>query len=356
MLPIYARCTIAVLFSVTAVAGAQTMPPGTAAAPVQPAAAQPGSAAAAPFAPAAAPQTVLLRNEYTTLTRGEYDLELTKLPPDARGGFGADATRVNSLLNRMLIGKTIAAQARTAGVDKTPEAQQRIAAETDRILAALYTEQLDAQVAKEFDARPGLETAARERWLIEPEKYRSPEQINITQIVFDVNKRSKEDALKLAQETRARILAGADMNALARELSDDLAAKRTNGRVDGLTRDQLDPALAASAFALKAPGDLSEPVLSRTGYHIIRLEAKRPAMAIPFNDVKQVIIDDLRRQYVEQKRSERFASIRNDPKIYVNEPAVDALVIRVDPEVFKKAMEAAQAAREAGLATPPAKK
>jgi peptidyl-prolyl cis-trans isomerase C len=355
MPPIDARYALLALLTFAVASGAQTPAPVKSATPA-PVDASPRSATP-PAAERAqmAPDTVLLRNEYTTLTRGEYDFELTKLPPDARGGFNTDPSRVNALLNRMLISKTIAAQARAAGIDKTPEAQKRIASETDRIIATLYIDQLDAQAAKEFDARPGMDAAARERWLTQPDKYTSPEMVNVTQIAFDITKHSKEEALKLAQDARAKILAGADMNALVREISEDPNARRNAGRIEGLQRDQIDPAFTTAAFALKAPGDLSEPVLSRVGYHIIRLDAKRPAAVIPFNDAKAVIIDELRRQYVDQVRGERFTKIGKDPKIYVNDAAVNALVIRVDPEVIRKAMEAAQAAREGSLGNAPAR-
>ena len=327
------------------------------AATVTPAPAAPAaSAATAHDAPAAttAPDTVLIRNGLTTLTRGDYDLEITRLPAEARGGFGTDAARVNGLLNRLLVSKTMAAEARKAGMDKLPELQQRIAWETERMLAAMYIESIEAEAAKEFNARPGIEVAARERWVADADKYRTPEQASVTHILFDLSKHSKEDALKLAQEARAKIVAGADMNALAKEISEDPSARGNAGRIENLPRDRMDPEFARATFALKAPGDLSEPVLSRFGYHVIRLEGKRPSVLRPFPEVKEQIIAEMRRQYVDQRRNERIAAIRNDPQIVVNEPAVEALVIRVDQDAFRKAMEQAKAANPSFAPAPAA--
>ena len=287
-----------------------------------------------------ASDTVLIRNQFTTLTRGDYDLELTKLPPDARGGFGGDPKRVNALLNKILIGKSFAAKARLAGLDKTPEAQQRINAEVERLLATIYMERFDAETAREFDARPGMEAAARERWLADADNYRTPEQADVTQIVFETTKRGKEEALRLAESARAQIIAGADISALARESSDDPTAKRTGGRLKGVVRDQpMDPAVNQAIFALKAPGDVSQPVLTRAGYHVIRLDAKRPAAVKPFAEVKAQIIDSMRAQYVDQRRGELINTIRTDPSIVVNEEAVEALVIRISDEAFRKPLE-----------------
>ena len=51
----------------------------------------------------------------------------------------------------------------------------------------------------------------------------------------------------------------------------------------------------------------------------------------------------MRSQYVEQRRNERLAAIRNDPKIVVNEAAVEALVLRIDLEAARKAADQAGA-------------
>lgn len=325
-------------------AGAQVAAPATA--PTVSGSTTPGSPAAI------SADTVLISNGLVSLTRGDYELELTRLPPESRAGFGTDPARVNALLNKMLAGKTMAAQARAAGIDKQPETQQRMAFEAERLLATLYMESQDAEYTKEFNARPGIDAAARERWLAEADKYRTPETVSVTQILFELSKHGKDEALKLAQDARAKVQAGADMNALAKEISEDPSARRNAGRLEDFTRDQVDPGFARAAFALRNPGDLSEPTLSRFGYHVIRLDSKRPAKQLPFPEVKDAIIANMRSQYIEQRRSERLAAIRSDPKIVVNEAAVEALVVRIDPEAARKA--AAQAGASAPASAPPA--
>ena len=275
------RCATCALLALSMAAGAQA--PVPAAAPESPASAAAASATAPGTASLSAPDTVLIRNALVTLTRGDYDLEITRLPPESRGGFGADPTRVNAVLNRMLVSKTMAAQARKAGMDQLPETQQRIAWETERMLAAMYVESIEAEAAKEFNARPGIEGAARERWLADPDKYRTPEQASVTHILFDVSKHGKDDALKLARDARARIIAGADMNELAKQISEDPMAARNGGRMENLTRDKMDPAIARAVFALANPGDVSEPFLSpdRLSRDPPRQQTRVDAAAVP---------------------------------------------------------------------------
>jgi peptidyl-prolyl cis-trans isomerase C len=92
----------------------------------------------------------------------------------------------------------------------------------------------------------------------------------------------------------------------------------------------MDPGFEKGAFDLKNPGDLSEPVASRFGYHVIRLEARKPSRQPSFEEVKTRIIDEMRASYVNEKREGVIAAIRSDPKLSVNQEAVDALVFKGD--------------------------
>jgi parvulin-like peptidyl-prolyl isomerase len=161
-----------------------------------------------------------------------------------------------------------------------------------------------------------------------------PEQINASQILFDLQHHTPEEALALAQETRKKLIAGADFNATAKELSDDPSAKSNGGQIGWFTRDRMDPSFSQAAFDMKNVGDISEPIKSRFGYHLIKLEGRKAAEVRPFEAVQPKIMADLRKRYVEAQRDARTAAIRLDPDLKVNLPAVDALVYRVDPETF----------------------
>jgi parvulin-like peptidyl-prolyl cis-trans isomerase-like protein len=175
---------------------------------------------------------VLLENRWARVTRGDYETELTRLPPDIRGGFAANNKRVYELLTRLLTTKTLAAQARAANLDKDPALQNRLALEMDRVQAGLQIAKLDEAAARAFDARRAqFDASAREIYLTRRDSYRVPEQVAVSHILFDTKKQSKEEALKLAQETRSKILAGADFNEVAKQSSDD-----PSGLLQSLTR------------------------------------------------------------------------------------------------------------------------
>jgi hypothetical protein len=54
----------------------------------------------------------------------------------------------------------------------------------------------------------------------------------------------------------------------------------------------------------------------------------------PFEAVQPQIMAELRKRYVEAQRDAKTEAIRIDPALKVNQPAVDALVFRADPEIF----------------------
>lgn len=284
------------------------------------------------------PGQVLVENQYARVTRGDYEAELLRLSPDIRGGFANSGKRVYDLLTRLLVTKSLAAQARTARLDKDPQVQARLALEVDRLHAGLQIAKIEEDAGREFDKRrPQLEARARELYLANREKYRVPEQVSASHILFDTKKRTPEEALKLTQETRAKILAGADFSVLAKQLSDDPSAQTNGGRIDYFDKGQMDPAFSNAAFALKNPGDVSEPVRSSFGYHVIRLEGRHPAALRTFEQVKESILTGERAKFVDEQRETALAPIRNDPATKVNEAAVDALVNKVDPGLIEKA-------------------
>ena len=296
------------------------------------------AASGAASAQTASADTVLLSNSVATVTRAEYDAELLKLPIDLRAGFANNPRRVNDLLARMLMQKSLAAQAKAAKLDASPEALRRMQFEIDRVLAQLLIESVEAKAGAEFDAnRTKYEARARELYAVDRNSFAIPEQISATHILFDTKKRGADEAKKLAQDTRAKIAAGADMGKLAKEMSDDASAQN-NGALGWFAKKDMDAAFGEVAFALKNTGDVSDPVLSQFGWHIIRLDGKRPASVRTFDEARETIIAELRKRYVDEKREETLAAIRRDPKTQVNRDAIDALTPRVDVEAAKRAL------------------
>lgn len=89
----------------------------------------------------------------------------------------------------------------------------------------------------------------------------------------------------LANEVHAQVTGGADFEQIARTSSTDTATAPTGGKLGWFTRPQMVPAFADAAFALQ-PGQISEPVQTSFGWHVIKVldrSADRPLTAEQYN-------------------------------------------------------------------------
>ena len=285
------------------------------------------------------PPDVLVKSSRVTITRADFDAELAGVRPELRAEFTASNERLSKLLNSMLEFKTLAAEARASGLDKDPMVQARIAAQLDRTLAAIRSEQIEREAGAAFERRRNdFVGRARELYLLEKDKYTLPPKVRATHILIRTGKRSKDEALKLATEVRARAVApNADFAALALEYSEDPTVKANKGDVGWFDAKQVDRAFSKAAFALPKLGDISEPVLSSSGYHIIRLDGRKPAELQPFDAVKDQIMTDIKGEYVKTAKTAALDGIFRDPTLQLNQPAIDGLATNIDAEALHKA-------------------
>ena len=125
------------------------------------------------------------------------------------------------------------------------------------------------------------------------EEFKNPETVKASHILFTVNKddspevvKQKEDAAKKAI---ARAKKGEDFNKLAKELSEEPGAKESGGDLGFFAKDRMVPEFAEAAFSQK-PGEISGPVRTQFGWHVIKVTDKKPAGTVPFEEVKEQII------------------------------------------------------------------
>lgn len=272
---------------------------------------------------------VLARNATEAVRLSEFILELERVPPDSRDDFLASRPRITELLAQMLVRKTLASQAKAAKLDEDPANIARLGAENLRALAQFRMASVDKRAAEEFDEKlVQHQSRARELYLVDREKLRAPEEISASHILFNVKQRSSEEALELAQRARTRLAEGADFAAVAREVSEDPSAASNGGALGWFRRERMDPKFSSAAFGLKDIGEISQPVLSQFGWHVIRLEGRRGGAIPPFESVRDQIVADLRGRYIAQRREEVLGPIRSDPQNSLNEPVLEQLVAK----------------------------
>jgi len=114
-------------------------------------------------------------------------------------------------------------------------------------------------------------------------------------ILVVVDERTDEtEALAKIRNAADRLAAGEDFSALAKELSDDPGSSDNGGSLGMMAQGSFDPAFEDALWALQNPGDVSEPVRSEFGYHLIRLN-EIGAIEVPtFAEERSRILDRLR--------------------------------------------------------------
>ena len=169
------------------------------------------------------------------------------------------------------------------------------------------------------------EAAAHEVYMVESERFTSSEQVRASHILVSTEQRSDEDALKLASELHARINNGEDFSTLAGEFTDDPAGKKNGGDLGFFERGKMVKPFGDAVFAMQKEGEISEPVKTPFGYHVIRFSERKIAKPIPFDKVKDQIISEIQTKRGDQVWQDKIIATRSVAKQSLNEAGLEEL-------------------------------
>jgi peptidyl-prolyl cis-trans isomerase D len=152
----------------------------------------------------------------------------------------------------------------------------------------------------------------------EKEKFRSPERILTRHILLRAGKTPDEDAkLKAkAEDLVKQLRAGADFAALATKNSEDPGSGPKGGDLGWLVRGQTVKPFEDAAFALK-PKEISDPVKSQFGYHVIQVQDHQQPHLQTFEEVRAQLTDEIRKQRASQMMQDLIdraqAALKKEP-------------------------------------------
>jgi peptidyl-prolyl cis-trans isomerase C len=148
-------------------------------------------------------------------------------------------------------------------------------------------------------------------------KFKQPETVQASHILIGVDANaSSEDKNKAKQKAEAllkRVKAGEDFATLAKENSSCPSAQQ-GGNLGYFSKGQMVPEFDSVAFSLK-PGETSDVVETKFGYHIIKVVDKKPAGTISFPEAKEEIINYLKIQKIQQGINEYVEKLRKEATI-----------------------------------------
>ena len=199
--------------------------------------------------------------------------------------------------------------ARYAEANKVPDS-----ADFKRRLAFLRDKALMESVLRDT-GKTALTNEAMRAVYDEAVKQMADEQeVHARHILFRVadanDQNANKDAEAKAKATLARIKKGEDFATLAKDLTDDPPGKQDGGDLGYFTKDQMVPEFSEVAFKLDK-GQISDPIKTPFGWHIIKIEDKRKRQAPEFDQVK----DQIETFVTRKAQIDLLNKLRTDAKI-----------------------------------------
>ena len=236
-------------------------------------------------------QIILAKIGDHTITMSNFEERLNDLPTHYQKRLEDKEQRIK-FLEQLVEVSLCSIEAGKKGMDKDKLIQSRIRNATDNILAREYIkrEVIDKITISDKEVEEYYKTHLQE--------FTRPEQVKARHILIKASPKAESEewtkALARAQELKRQLDKGADFVTLAKEYSDDLRSKRKGGYLGLINRGgKFGPEFSQIAFTLDI-GEVSDPVKTSQGYHIIKVEDKRPEMITPLDKVKGGIEAKLR--------------------------------------------------------------
>ncbi len=196
------------------------------------------------------------------------------------------------LLDQMIDGRALVAQAQRTGLDKDPAVQRQVAAaEQQALVTAVLHKEIapmvtPAAVRARYDAdiagKPGVEEVHARHILV-------PDEATAKQIIAELDK-------------------GADFAALSKQYSKDPGAAQQGGDLGFFKKDEMVPEFSDAAFALQ-PGQIDQtPVHTQFGWHVIQVIERRtdppPSFEQASQELRQKMIQEAVQKAVAQARAQ----------------------------------------------------
>jgi peptidyl-prolyl cis-trans isomerase C len=206
------------------------------------------------------------------ITAAQFDQMIDALPENYRPiARGAGRKQFADNVVRVMV---LSQEGKRRKIDETPAFHAQAMFSEASVLAGLTVDDLkksikpdDAELRQYFDAHQSEYQRIRVRHIL------IRMQGSLLPLTPGQKELTETEALAKAQEIRKKLLAGEDFAALVNSDSSDGESIPTGGDIGFFHRGQRVPSFEDAAFALKV-GQISEPVKTPFGYHIIRMEAK----------------------------------------------------------------------------------
>ncbi|MBP7351543.1 MAG: peptidylprolyl isomerase [Comamonas sp.] len=253
------------------------------------------------------------------------------MPESERAKVKSNREGLENWLRQRLAGEAVLREAQQKKWAERPEVRARVDAAvkdvTARVVSSSYLESIvqlpagfpsDAEVSAAYErAKPQLNMAATYR---------------VAQIFLPVTPGADAAAIA-AVRTRASELAvqarTGDFAALAKAHSQDAASAAQGGEVGNLPLAQLLPE-TREMVATMQPNQISDPVRSTAGFHVLKLLGSQPARPATLEEAKPMLQAALREQRQQELINTHLSKLAPPSSVSIDKAALDAVLQKVN--------------------------
>jgi parvulin-like peptidyl-prolyl isomerase len=241
------------------------------------------------------------------VTLQEFNAELDKIPMNMKMMVASQSGK-RDFLDRLVVKKLLIKEAKKDKIEKEKEFQDRMNDIREQLIiesllkkkVTAETQFKDEDLQKYYDAHK--------------EEFKKGPEIQTRQIVVKTEQEAKDIQVKIAK--------GEDFAQLAKQYSIDPAAKTSGGDIGYHPKGTLIPQFEEAAFKLTKVGQVTPPVKTQLGYHLIKLEGVREGSYVPFAEVKDFIRQKLGQEKQTEVLKKYIDDLKKNAKIVINEAAI----------------------------------
>lgn len=259
---------------------------------------------------------ILVSGQGVTIDTKEIQMELERIPQEGRVQLAKPEAMQNNVGN-IYARRVLAQDAIKEGLDKNPLVVAAIEKAKERILSDAMLEKIDQRNQPSLQ---DLEAWAQSSYKANAKKYEQPEQVRASHILI---RTAEPDAKTKAEAILKELSGGADFAQLAKDKSQDPGSAAKGGDLGFFARGRMIKPFEDTAFGLSKVGDISGVIESPFGFHIIRLDEKKPAGLQPFAEVKDTLLRQAQNEILNKGRFDEKDRILKGATF--NAPAIEAL-------------------------------
>ena len=269
---------------------------------------QPGATDASPPAQAAPSGDVIARYGGKELRASQIMQEFERLPAPSRTYLNAPE-RKRQFVENLVLNDLLFEEGKQAGLDRDPE--------IDRQVTDLRKRLVVQRVMRKYQTPPEVSDEQAKKYYDDNPDLYSTTQIKASHILVKDEATVKEIAAQL--KTNPEKFAD-----LAKEKSTDTTSAKKGGELGLFGQGRMVPEFEKAAFKLK-PNEISEPVKTQYGWHIITVTERKDGERKPFDQVKEQIKSTLRNKGLQEQTQGHFEELKKNANVQIEDAALEKL-------------------------------